>query len=151
MLLTIAGGKYTNDYNYSLVNKHSYGKSLFSMGKSTINGNFQYLAMSVYQRVRKVVATKIVLNNVIELAPPSPGMNLHVLTLCPKYPISSNWSQISRVEAQLLLVNSSVLYGYLVAASPRSCQILAYPHHIPITYKIHSLTPWKIIILADLE
>ena len=35
---------------YPLVNLHNYGKSPFSMGKSTINGPFSK-AMLVYQRV----------------------------------------------------------------------------------------------------
>ena len=30
---------------------HNYGKSQFSMGKFTINGDFPYVVMLVYQRV----------------------------------------------------------------------------------------------------
>ena len=44
-------GQSQSEHINPLINYHNYGKSPFSMGKSTINGNFQELCYIVYQGV----------------------------------------------------------------------------------------------------
>ena len=41
----VARGEMVLEWFYPLVNQHNYGKSQFSMGKSTINGHFQTVSL----------------------------------------------------------------------------------------------------------
>ena len=129
-------------WRYPLVNSHSYGKSPFLMGKSTINGQFS-TAILVYQRVHFKTILLVASNHSVVggWGPGSPKAQ--------PLPPNSKGIQFPTFNASW-----SMIWGVILPFKTYSYHILTiftiYNHILPyITIKLPYIIPYITILLPE--